>query len=53
MDYNSNPHLNGVFCNAKDCKYNYEDKRCAAPSIQVTGPTAAATPETQCDTFMK
>ena len=45
--------LSGVFCNAKECKYNYEANKCVAPSISVVGDTAHTTPETSCDTFMK
>jgi len=53
MNETKHPDLPGVFCNAKECKYNHENQKCAAPSIQVIGPQAQTTPETHCETFIK
>jgi len=44
--------LSGIYCEAKECKYNQDNCKCVAPSITVTGEAAHSTPETACDTFI-
>jgi len=43
--------LSGVYCTAKECKYNHENSKCIAPAITVNGEYATSTPETSCETF--
>ncbi|MDR1102059.1 MAG: DUF1540 domain-containing protein [Clostridiales bacterium] len=45
--------LDGITCEVKECKYNYDCSKCCAPSINVTGFSAKSTKETACDTFVK
>jgi hypothetical protein len=45
--------ISGVYCDAKDCKYNVEGAKCCAPSITVIGESAHTTDETACKTFIE